>query len=122
MCNTCIKFKCKPLLLQVDYFNNQVICDLVEAQHTGVLAILDEACLNVGKVDDKMFLEAMSKKLSNHKHFASRKTAPSDKSLEFGTMFRIRHYAGDVIYLVDGFMDKNKDTLFQDFKRLLYNR
>lgn len=25
-------------------------------------------------------------------------------------------------YSVEGFLDKNKDTLFQDFKRLLYNR
>lgn len=25
-------------------------------------------------------------------------------------------------YSVVGFIDKNKDTLFQDFKRLLYNR
>lgn len=24
-------------------------------------------------------------------------------------------------YGVDGFLDKNKDTLFQDFKRLLFN-
>ncbi|CAD6190262.1 unnamed protein product, partial [Caenorhabditis auriculariae] len=28
---------------------------------------------------------------------------------------------GDVTYSVVGFMDKNKDTLFQDLKRLLYN-
>ena len=40
--------------MQVDYFNNKVIVDLVEAPHTGVLAILDEACLNVGKVTDKV--------------------------------------------------------------------
>ena len=31
---------------QVDYFNNKVICDLVELPHKGILAILDEACLN----------------------------------------------------------------------------
>jgi myosin-1 len=28
---------------------------------------------------------------------------------------------GDVIYSVDGFLDKNRDTLFDDFKRLLYH-
>uniref|UniRef100_A0AAQ5XWN0 Unconventional myosin-Id n=1 Tax=Amphiprion ocellaris TaxID=80972 RepID=A0AAQ5XWN0_AMPOC len=47
--------------------------------------------------------------------------SPTDKSLEFDRDFRIRHYAGDVVYSVVGFIDKNKDTLFQDFKRLLYN-
>ncbi|VDM69807.1 unnamed protein product, partial [Strongylus vulgaris] len=36
--------------------------------------------------------------------------------------FKITHYAGDVTYSVAGFMDKNKDTLFQDLKRLMYNR
>jgi len=57
----------------VDYFNNKVICELVEAPHTGILAQLDEACYMVGKVDDKMFLESLSNKLSAHKHFTSRK-------------------------------------------------
>ncbi len=42
------------LFFQVEYFNNKKIVDLVEAQHKGVLAILDEACLNVGKVTDKV--------------------------------------------------------------------
>ena len=46
---------------------------------------------------------------------------PSDKSIGFES-FRIAHYAGQVLYCVDGFLDKNKDHLFQDFKRLLYNR
>lgn len=37
-------------------------------------------------------------------------------------MFSISsHYAGDVVYDSTGFLDKNKDTLFQDFKRLLYS-
>lgn len=32
-----------------------------------------------------------------------------------------RHYAGDVVYNIKGFLEKNKDTLFQDFKRLMYS-
>ncbi|NXF12726.1 MYO1D protein, partial [Smithornis capensis] len=105
----------------IDYFNNQVIVDLVEQQHKGIIAILDDACMNVGKVTDEMFLEALNTKLGKHAHFSSRKLCATDKTLEFDRDFRIKHYAGDVIYSVTGFIDKNKDTLFQDFKRLMYN-
>ncbi|RXN09659.1 unconventional myosin-Id [Labeo rohita] len=106
---------------QIDYFNNQIIVDLVEQQHKGIFAVLDEACMNVGKVTDEMFLQALNGKLAKHAHYTSRKLSPTDKNLEFDRDFRIRHYAGDVVYSVVGFIDKNKDTLFQDFKRLLYN-
>ncbi|RLV91154.1 hypothetical protein DV515_00014217 [Chloebia gouldiae] len=51
--------------LQIDYFNNQVIVDLVEQQHKGIIAILDDACMNVGK--------ALNNKLGKHAHFSSRK-------------------------------------------------
>lgn len=60
-------------VLQIDYFNNQVIVDLVEQQHKGIIAILDDACMNVGKVTDEMFLEALNNKLGKHAHFSSRK-------------------------------------------------
>ncbi|XP_046677744.1 unconventional myosin ID, partial [Homalodisca vitripennis] len=105
----------------IEYFNNQIICELVEAPHKGVIATLDEACLNVGKVTDELLLEALDKKLVTHQHYSSRQTKPMDKMLQHKTQFRIRHYAGDVIYNINGFLDKNRDTLFQDFKRLLYN-
>ena len=41
--------------------------------------------------------------------------------IQFVQREKQRHYAGDVVYGVSGFLDKNKDTLFQDFKRLLYS-
>jgi len=39
---------------EIKYFNNQVICDLVEKSHQGIIAIMDEACLNVGKINDEV--------------------------------------------------------------------
>uniref|UniRef100_A0A8D8YBU6 Myosin-IA n=3 Tax=Cacopsylla melanoneura TaxID=428564 RepID=A0A8D8YBU6_9HEMI len=86
-----------------------------------MMAILDEACLNVGKVTDELVLEAMDRQLSSHAHYSSRQTKSLDKDLAHKTQFKIRHYAGDVVYNIAGFLDKNKDTLFQDFKRLLYS-
>uniref|UniRef100_A0A3Q1HM39 Uncharacterized protein n=1 Tax=Anabas testudineus TaxID=64144 RepID=A0A3Q1HM39_ANATE len=105
----------------INYFNNQIIVDLVEQSHKGIISILDEACLTVGKVTDTVCLDSMDTKLAQHPHYTSRKLSPSDKSMEFKKHFRIRHYAGDVTYSVEGFLDKNKDPLFQDFKRLMYN-
>jgi len=40
----------------IDYFNNQIICDLVEQSHKGMIAIMDEACLTVGKVTDEVWV------------------------------------------------------------------
>ncbi|XP_076657255.1 unconventional myosin ID [Halictus rubicundus] len=104
----------------IEYFNNQIICDLVEQPHKGIIAIMDEACINVGKVTDEMLLEDMDRKLSHHEHYSSRQLKPMDKELQHKIQFKIKHYAGDVIYSISGFLDKNKDMLFQDFKRLLY--
>lgn len=85
------------------------------------MSIMDEACLTVGKVTDETLLEAMDKKLGQHPHYNSRQLKPMDKELRHKTDFRITHYAGAVIYDITGFIEKNKDTLFQDFKRLLYH-
>ncbi|KAM7373478.1 hypothetical protein PAMP_008326 [Pampus punctatissimus] len=106
---------------KIDYFNNQIIVDLVEQPHKGIISILDEACLTGGQVTDTVCLDSMDTKLAQHPHYTSRKLSPTDKTMEFQKDFRIRHYAGDVTYSIEGFLDKNKDLLFQDFKRLMYN-
>ena len=105
---------------KIDYFNNKIICDLVESPKVGIISILDEAGYNVGKITDAIFLGEMDKVLARHKHYTSRSLNPKDKSMEFENHFRITHYAGNVTYSVNGFLDKNKDTLFQDLKRLMY--
>ena len=57
----------------IDYFNNMVICQLIDESHKGIIAIMDEACLNVGKITDPMLLEEMDRKLAGHKHYNSRR-------------------------------------------------
>ncbi|XP_006898663.1 PREDICTED: unconventional myosin-Ig [Elephantulus edwardii] len=105
----------------IDYFNNAAIIELVERPHRGVLAVLDEACSSAGTITDRLFLQTLDTHHRHHPHYTSRQLCPTDKSMEFGRDFRIKHYAGSVTYSVDGFIDKNRDFLFQDFKRLLYN-
>ncbi|XP_047418582.1 unconventional myosin-Ig isoform X2 [Sciurus carolinensis] len=105
----------------VDYFNNATIVELVERPHRGILAMLDEACNTAGPITDHIFLQTLDTHHRHHPHYSSRQLCPTDKTMEFGRDFRIKHYAGDVTYSVEGFIDKNRDSLFQDFKRLLYN-
>lgn len=40
--------------LQIDYFNNKPICDLVEKPRQGIMAVLDDACFGVGNVTDQV--------------------------------------------------------------------
>ena len=61
----------------------------------GVLALMDEACLNVGKTTDSMLLEAMDRKLKGNEHYTSRSIdSKENKNLVIGQDFVIRHYAG----------------------------
>ncbi|XP_017482832.1 PREDICTED: unconventional myosin-Id-like [Rhagoletis zephyria] len=105
----------------IEYFDNAPICSLVDSQKNGILAALDDSCLAVGKIDDNLLLESMDGRFKGDKHYDSRRKSPADKTLVHSQHFRIRHYAGPVTYDVTGFIEKNRDTLFQDFKRLLYS-
>ncbi|GFR66958.1 unconventional myosin-Ia-like [Elysia marginata] len=82
--------------IHVDYFNNSVICDLIEKNNQGILALLDEECLRPGNTTDSTFLEKMDTRCESHPHYESRrcKKNQSDKTLPHEA-FRLRHYAGN---------------------------
>ncbi len=94
----------------VKFFNNKIVCDLVEAKRpAGIIAYLDEESIYPNGSDESL-LSKLKKNLSKHKHFECK---PQDKTHR-GNDFIIKHYAGDVTYCIDGFLEKNKDTLFRD--------
>ena len=86
----------------IEFFNNKIICDLVEDARAGIFAILDEKCLMVGTMTDKDFLDHMDRQHAHHKHYSSRQTDASDKVLRRDQDFRLKHFAGDVRENNDG--------------------
>lgn len=107
----------------IEYFNNAIICDLIENNKNGILAMLDEECLRPGTVTDETFLDKLSTVCAEHQHFESRLSKNSkfltDHSLPHNC-FRIQHYAGKVLYRVEGFVDKNNDLLYRDLSQAMY--
>ncbi|TNN01257.1 hypothetical protein fugu_010639 [Takifugu bimaculatus] len=101
----------------VQYFNNKIICDLVEEKFKGIISILDEECLRPGDASDFTFLEKLEDTVGGHPHFVTHKLADAKTRKLMGREeFRLLHYAGEVNYNVNGFLDKNNDLLFRNLK------
>lgn len=107
--------------IHVEYFNNAVICDLIEKKKVGILAMLDEECMLPGNVSDSTFLHKLNVAWKDHPHYESRalKKNQNDKNLPHDA-FRLKHYAGSVTYKVEGFLDKNNDLLYRDLSQAMY--
>lgn len=105
----------------IEFFNNKVICDLIEEKHVGIIALMDEECLRPGDATDLTLLEKMNERLASHPHyiFASSRASLMIRKSVGGNEFQLRHYAGDVKYNVDGFLDKNNDLLFRNLKEAM---
>nr|XP_027203316.1 myosin-IB-like [Dermatophagoides pteronyssinus] len=116
----------------VEYFNNRIICDLIEEKHRGIIAYLDEECLRPGDATDLTFLSKLDEKISGHPHYCTIRPNHSNKNnrqngmigvngqeIVGGHQFRITHYAGDVDYEINGFIDKNNDLLYRDLKKTM---
>lgn len=88
---------------KVNFEDNQECLNLIEKKPLGVLALLDEE-LNFPKATDLTFANKLKQ------HF---KSQPCFKG-ERGRAFGIRHYAGEVVYDTNGFLEKNRDLLHSD--------
>lgn len=104
----------------VSYFDNKIICELIEMKNKGIIAIMDEECLRPGERTDFTFLNKLNDRLGDHKHCVCHKRSSTavQKTMDRDD-FRLVHYAGDVTYNAVGFLDKNNDRLFRDLKQAM---
>uniref|UniRef100_A0AC35GML4 Myosin motor domain-containing protein n=1 Tax=Panagrolaimus sp. PS1159 TaxID=55785 RepID=A0AC35GML4_9BILA len=89
--------------VRIDFYDNQPCIDLIEAQ-PGIISYLDEQC-KMGRGSDEDWLNLMKNcpKLKKSSHLVMPKF--KDPS------FLVKHFAADVSYKIDGFLEKNKDTV-----------
>ncbi|XP_025905687.1 unconventional myosin-Ia [Nothoprocta perdicaria] len=107
----------------VEFFDNSIICDLIENGSRGILAMLDEECLRPGAASTDTLLRKLQQACGAHGRYESRETHSArrlhDASLPAGC-FRVHHYAGKVTYDASGFVEKNTDLLFRDLSQAMW--
>ncbi len=94
----------------LSYPDNQSVLALISKKPVGIMPLLDDES-NFPKATDQSFLEKCHYNHALNELYSR----PRMSSMEFG----IKHYAGQVWYSVDGFLDKNRDTLRSDVIELL---
>lgn len=87
---------------KVEFVDNQGCLDLFEKKTVGLLSILDETS-NASETTDLTFANKVKQHLGSTLQYNDEKRA-----------FKVHHYAGEVQYETNGFLQKNRDTLQPD--------
>ncbi|KAH0901403.1 hypothetical protein HID58_040906 [Brassica napus] len=123
----------------IEFVDNKDILELIEKKPGGIIALLDEAwygsknlylycpacivclvsypnflpvsCSMFPRSTHETFAQKMYQTFKDHKHFSKPKLARTD--------FTICHYAGDVTYQTEQFLEKNKDYVVAEHQALL---
>jgi len=98
----------------VEFIDNQVVLDLIDAKPHGILLMLDDEIIVPQGSESKFMNRVESQHMRNEKF-----RTDTQRRLTDSLNFEIVHYAGIVNYNAKGFLEKNKDTLFQDAYDLL---
>ncbi|OUM56656.1 hypothetical protein PIROE2DRAFT_21595 [Piromyces sp. E2] len=95
----------------IDFNDNQPCIDMIESRF-GILALLDEEC-RLPSGSDKSLISKLYQKFDNKesKFFSKPRFSQNE--------FTISHYALDVTYQIEGFIEKNKDTVSDEQLALL---
>ncbi|KAK8950857.1 hypothetical protein KSP39_PZI003308 [Platanthera zijinensis] len=92
----------------VDFIDNTECLNLFEKKPLGLLSLLDEES-NFPKATDLTLAVKFQQHLSSNPCFKG----------EIDGAFKIRHYAGEVLYDTSRFLEKNRDPIYSDTVQLL---
>ena len=101
---------------QISYKDNADILELIEGKVgkvVGLMAVLNEECL-MPKGKDANLLGKLRKQCSSHSSFSYSLSGKQSKD-----EFCITHYAGKVAYNVNGFVERNRDTLANESRLMM---
>uniref|UniRef100_A0A674G8C3 Myosin VB n=1 Tax=Taeniopygia guttata TaxID=59729 RepID=A0A674G8C3_TAEGU len=88
----------------IDFYDNQPCIDLIEAK-LGILDLLDEEC-KVPKGTDQNWAQKLYDRHAASQHF--------QKPRMSNTSFIVLHFADKVEYQSEGFLEKNRDTVYEE--------
>ena len=96
----------------VDFIDNEPMIKLITEKPHGILPVLDEE-LKVIRGNDTQFVSKVSDQ-------QGKLQCPVFEKSKFDKLlFTVTHYAGEVTYDANGFLEKNRDTLTQDLVAVL---
>ncbi|WOL04874.1 myosin-1-like [Canna indica] len=95
---------------KVEFLDNTDCLNLFEKRPLGLISLLDEES-TFPKATDLTFVHKLQQHLTGNHCFKG----------ERGGVFRVSHYAGEVLYDSSGFLEKNRDTLHADLTQLFFS-
>ncbi|CAJ1060301.1 unconventional myosin-Vb [Xyrichtys novacula] len=97
---------------RIEFSDNQLCINLIEGQ-LGLFDLLDEECRMPKGSDESWVRKLYDQHLSSRPHPHFRKPRMSNSA------FIVLHFADTVQYEGDGFLDKNRDTVFEELINIL---
>ena len=98
----------------VEYTDNQRCLDLLEGRPAGIFSSMDEEIFTPGGSEEK-FLDKLCENHRSQPHFERSRANEGEPK----NSFKVLHYAGTVLYRIDGMLDKNRDALHEDISTLM---
>ncbi|EPQ06301.1 Myosin-Vc, partial [Myotis brandtii] len=94
----------------IDFYDNQSVIDLIEAK-MGILELLDEECLLPHGTDENWLQKLYNNFVNKNSLF--------EKPRMSNASFIIQHFADKVEYKCEGFLEKNRDTVYDMLVEIL---